>query len=99
MLTAETGIPATLFLFGWVGWILGKTVLLLINWSSVDSRKDRLIVFSYLVGFGACTIFNMFDVSLFDLRVNTIGWLLLAGIFGVQKLKVNHPGLGTNQKL
>lgn len=99
MLTAETGIPATLFLFGWVGWILGKTVLLLINWSSVNSRKDRLIVFSYLVAFGACTIFNMFDVSLFDLRVNTIGWLLLAGIFGVQKLKVNHPGLGTNQKL
>jgi O-antigen ligase len=87
MLTAETGIPATLFLFGWVGWILGKAVLLLINWSSVDSRKDRLIVFSYLIAFGACTIFNMFDVSLFDLRVNTIGWLLLAAISGSQQLK------------
>ncbi|ABG53553.1 O-antigen polymerase [Trichodesmium erythraeum IMS101] len=88
MLTAETGIPATLFFFVWVGSILGKTVWLLINWYSVNSRKNRLIVFSYLVAFSACTIFNMFDVSLFDLRVNTIGWLLLAAISGSQKLKV-----------
>ena len=93
MLTAETGIPTTLFLFGWVGWILGKAVLLLINWPSIDSRKDRLIVFSYLVAFAACTIFNMFDVSLFDLRVNTIGWLLLAAISGIQKFKLSHPEL------
>jgi len=88
MLTAETGIPATLFLFGWVGWILGKAVLLLGNWSDVDFREDRLIFFSYLVAFAACTIFNMFDVSLFDLRVNTIGWLLLAAIFSIQNSKV-----------
>ncbi len=88
MLTAETGIPATLFLFGWVGWILGKGVLFLINWSDLNSREDRLIFFSYLVAFAACTIFNMFDVSLFDLRVNTIGWLLLATICGSQKLEV-----------
>lgn len=83
MLTAETGIPAALFLFVWVGWILAKAVLLLMNWSSIDFRGDRLIFFSYLVAFAACTIFNMFDVSLFDLRVNTIGWLLLAAICGL----------------
>lgn len=83
MLTAETGIPAALFLFGWVGWILAKAGLFLINWSSVYSRGERLIFFSYLVAFGACTIFNMFDVTLFDLRVNTMGWLLLAAICGV----------------
>ncbi|NES04116.1 MAG: O-antigen ligase family protein [Okeania sp. SIO2F4] len=85
MLTAETGIPATLFLCGWVGWILGKAVLLLINWSDINSKEDRLIFFSYLVAFAACTIFNMFDVTLFDLRVNTIGWLLLAAICGVSR--------------
>ncbi|MGK7923295.1 MAG: O-antigen ligase family protein [Trichodesmium sp.] len=83
MLTAETGIPAALFLFGWVGWIFGKAVLLLVNWSSVHSGEDRLIFFSYLVAFAACTIFNMFDVTLFDFRVNTIGWLLLAAICGL----------------
>ncbi|MGD1717553.1 O-antigen ligase family protein [Dapis sp. BLCC M172] len=85
MLTAETGIPAALFFFGWVGWILGRGVLLFVNWSDVNSRGDRLIFFSYLVAFAACTIFNMFDVSLFDLRVNTIGWLLLAAICGNQE--------------
>lgn len=67
MLMVEIGIFVILFLFGWVGWILGKIVLLLINWFFVDFRKDCLIVFSYLVGFGVCIIFNMFDVSLFDL--------------------------------
>ncbi|MGD1807137.1 O-antigen ligase family protein [Dapis sp. BLCC M126] len=87
MLTAETGIPATLFLFGWVGWILGKAVLLLMNWSNVNCGENRLIFFSYLVAFGACTIFNMFDVTLFDLRVNIIGWLLLAAISGIQNSK------------
>ncbi|MDJ0553095.1 MAG: O-antigen ligase family protein [Microcoleaceae cyanobacterium MO_207.B10] len=82
MLTAETGIPAALFLFGLVGWILVKASLFLIHWADIYSRGERLIFFSYLVAFGACTIFNMFDVTLFDLRVNTMGWLLLAAICG-----------------
>ncbi|MEB3340768.1 O-antigen ligase family protein [Okeania sp.] len=128
MLTAETGIPATLFFCGWVGWILGKGVWLFINWSDVTAdsrymkhrysklnvcsaemtatdlphqngircnfRENRLIFFSYLVAFAACTIFNIFDVSLFDLRVNTIGWLLLAAICGSQELKVRSQKLG-----
>lgn len=93
MLTAETGIPAALFFFGWVGWILGKGVLLFVNWCDANSRGDRLIFFSYLVAFGACTIFNMFDVSLFDLRVNTIGWLLLAAICGIQNPGVRSQNL------
>jgi O-antigen ligase len=99
MLTAETGIPATLFLCGLVGGILAKGVWLLVNWrgngdegyltgvTEVNNQmffnRDRLIFFSYLVAFGACTLFNTVDVTLFDLRVNTIGWLLLAAICGV----------------
>ncbi|NEP82454.1 MAG: O-antigen ligase family protein [Okeania sp. SIO3B3] len=92
MLTAETGIPAALFLFVWVGWILAKAVLLLMNWLSIYSRGDRFIFFSYLVAFAACTIFNMFDVSLFDLRVNTIGWLLLAAICGLIERRQKAEG-------
>ncbi len=93
MLMAETGIPTALFLFVWVGWILAKAVLLLVNWSAIDSREDHLIFFSYLVAFSACTIFNMFDITLFDLRVNTIGWLLLAAICGVISSKKNYDSL------
>ncbi len=111
MLTAETGIPATLLLFGLVGWVLASGVLLVVNWLHfpVDTQEqeiteenstsyitnrvvyqdvdsgDRLIFFSYLLAFGACTLFNTVDVTLFDLRLNTISWLLLAAICGVCK--------------
>jgi len=122
MLTAETGIPATLLLFGLVGWVLARGVLLLANWSlfsadikheqivtqevaknalylnqkSIINTKnqvvcqevratDRLIFFSYLLAFVACTLFNTVDVTLFDFRLNTTSWLLLAAICGVSQ--------------
>ncbi|WP_143603845.1 O-antigen ligase family protein, partial [Tychonema bourrellyi] len=44
---------------------------------------DRLIFFSYLLAFAACTLFNTVDVTLFDFRVNTISWLILAAICGI----------------
>ncbi|MEW5856598.1 MAG: O-antigen ligase family protein, partial [Cyanobacteriota bacterium] len=82
MLTAETGIPATIFFCGLVGWVIAQAVLLLAT-RLISSLRNRLILFSYLVAFGACTLFNVVDVSIFDLRVNTLGWLLLAAICGV----------------
>jgi O-antigen ligase len=122
MLTAETGIPATLFFLGLVGWVLARGVLLLVNWRShfpVDIEQeqiaaqateenaisnitnrvicqdtnsgDRLIFFSYLLAFAACTLFNTVDVTLFDFRVNTISWLLLAAICGVSEASVSLP--------
>lgn len=50
---------------------------------SWGGESDRLILFSYLIAFIACTLFNTVDVTLFDFRVNTLGWLLLAAISGV----------------
>ena len=122
MLTAETGIPATLLLFGLVGWVLARGVWLLAHWplfpadikheqiatletaenaldlnqKSIISSKnqvacqevratDRLIFFSYLLAFVACTLFNTVDVTLFDFRLNTTSWLLLAAICGVSQ--------------
>ncbi len=137
MLTAETGIPATLLLFGLVGWVLARGVLLLMNWpiSATDIQQeqiateevgenalllnqnslvnstnqvfcqkkqadDRLIFFSYLLAFAACTLFNTVDVTLFDFRVNTISWLLLAAICGVgdRELVIGGRGWETNNK-
>lgn len=116
MLTAETGIPATLLFAGLVGWIMYKTILILQVWSRVFNARtsleftennpalsnqlkgnlnntlddrlldDRLIIFTYLVAFGSCVLFNLLDVSLFDIRVNLLGWLLLSAIAGI----VNH---------
>ena len=122
MLTAETGIPATLVLFGLVGWVLARGVWLLAHWPlfpadikheqiatlekaeiSLDLNQksifnstnqvacqdlraaDRLIFFSYLLAFVACTLFNTVDVTLFDFRLNTTSWLLLAAICGVSQ--------------
>jgi O-antigen ligase len=90
MLTAETGIPGTVLFCGLIGWVLAQAVLLLGMWSDVAPtvgryqwHQDRLILFSYLMAFAGCTLFNLLDVTLFDLRVNTLGWLLLAAICGV----------------
>ncbi|EGK86720.1 O-antigen ligase domain-containing protein [Microcoleus vaginatus PCC 9802] len=122
MLTAETGIPATLLLCSLVGGVLARGVLLLANWPlfpgdikpekiatqevaknalfihrkslvSITSQvayedaraADRLIFFSYLLAFAACTLFNTVDVTLFDFRLNTTSWLLLAAIWGVSQ--------------
>jgi hypothetical protein len=81
MLTAETGIPATILFCSLVGWVIAKGVLLLNNFSGQETGK--LIFFTYLVAFGGCILFNTVDVTLFDFRVNTFGWLLLAAIGGV----------------
>jgi O-antigen ligase len=77
MLMAETGIPVTVSIMLLVGWILTQAVLILPH-----LREEKIIFLTYLIAFSACIIFNCFDVSLFDLRVNTLSWFILAAIAG-----------------
>jgi O-antigen ligase len=88
MLTAETGIPATLLLIGAIAWILAQGILVLIR-----NKSDRLILFTYSVAFTGLILFNTVDISLFDFRVNTLGWLILAAIWGVVRFdkEVSKP--------
>jgi O-antigen ligase len=90
MLMAETGIPATLLFCGLISWILAQAVLLLGVCSGVEPpapryqwHQDRLILFTYLIAFAGFTLFNLLDVTIFDLRVNALGWVLLSAICGV----------------
>ncbi len=97
MLLAEIGVFGTLLFSGLVGTILGKAVQLMIHlnkslnrWKKGNESKhflekeaDFLLLFTYLVTFGLCIIFNLLDVSIFDLRVNLMGWLLLSAIAGI----------------
>jgi O-antigen ligase len=85
MSLAETGFPATILLFGLVGWVIGRGILLLRRWGKVVIAhfNDRLILFSYITTFLACTLFNMSDITLFDARMNSLGWIILAAIWGV----------------
>ena len=78
MLSAEIGVIAVLLLVVIVGSIMISATRLLLN-----DNKPKLILFSYMLAFISCIIFNLTDVSIFDLRVNTISWILLAAISGV----------------
>ena len=80
MFGAETGVFATLLFLGIVGLIVYQASILLIDWATDDYR---LIYFSYLVVFFCCILFNLLDVTVFDLRVNTIIWIILSAISGV----------------
>ena len=84
MLSLEIGIVATLFLCLIVGYILGRTIKSVFIDPKLElTKKNKLIVFTYLITFISCILFNLFDVTLFDLRVNTISWLILAAISGI----------------
>lgn len=80
MLSAEMGVPATLLFYGLVGWILYSGVRQL---QQLQDRRDRAIIFTYITTFLACTGFSLLDVTLFDARINTLQWLILASIWGV----------------
>ncbi|MBP5976537.1 O-antigen ligase family protein [Brasilonema sp. CT11] len=83
MLFAEIGFPTTLLFCGLLVWIFIGGVQVLQKLKSVDQAEDKLICFSYLLVFVSWVLFNTADVSLFDFRLNTLSWLLLAAISGV----------------
>lgn len=75
----EWGIPIALLTTLWVGWIVAQGVRRAMHLKG----EDRLILLTILIAFGAATVFNLLDVSLFDLRGNVLGWLLLSAIAGI----------------
>ena len=92
MLSCEVGLPATLLFYGLVGWAVVRGTWLLGFWrsfspSTVDitqfTLQNQSILFAYLVAFLGCTLFSLLDIPLFDVRINLLGWLLLAAICGV----------------
>jgi O-antigen ligase len=99
MLLAEIGIPGTLLFLGLVGVVLYQATRLCFRLSQrgrpLQRQRLHLLLFSYLLAFGSITLFNLFDVSLFDLRVNLLGWLLLSAIAGVSQRPLSRPALNS----
>ncbi|MDX2098445.1 MAG: O-antigen ligase family protein [Leptolyngbyaceae cyanobacterium bins.59] len=92
MIAAESGLISAFLLFGLVGFVTFRGILHLQFISCQQEHEDsnltdwsqpNLIWLAYLVAFGACTLFNVLDVTIFDVRLNLIGWSLLAAINGV----------------
>jgi O-antigen ligase len=88
MLMAEMGIPATLIFYGMVGWVMYRGVMWVREARWVVGAADRAITVTFLTVFLACTLFSFFDVTFFDVRINTLNWLILAAIWGVGQMPV-----------
>ena len=82
MLSSNLGIPATIAIFGLVGWILMQGTLLFLNFP-LQWRAERTIFFTYLVAFAGFMIFNIADVTALELRLNVLAWSILASICGL----------------
>ncbi len=80
MLMAETGIIGLLLFSGWVGWIYFRGVKLL---RLLKLGEGQLLLFTYMVAFAGCILFNTVDVTISDGKMNTINWLLLSLIGGM----------------
>ena len=94
MLGLEVGIVATVFFCLLIGYLLAQTI----NHCFCTARKtfqesERIIIFTYLTAFTSCIGFNLFDVTIFDLRVNTISWILLAAIASNSGLRMSDSKL------
>jgi O-antigen ligase len=109
MFGMEMGLPIAIMFVGSIGWIVARGTILL--WqqdrfdkktTKADSERDidrekSSIFIAYLISFFVCIFFNIVDVSLYDLRSNLAGWLLLAVItsiiieFDRQKNLSNYP--------
>ena len=90
MLSAEIGLPGLLLLLGLVGSIIIRGSKLVSIWSDLSPtpgaqqwQQDQLMFLTFIIAFCALTLFNWLDVTLFDLRLNLLAWLILAAINGV----------------
>jgi O-antigen ligase len=89
MFMAETGIIGLILLMLFVGRVFQQGIIAFNSIKNSDS--ERIILFSYLICFSAYFIFNLFDVSIFDLRSNTLGWFILICIAGVSEKLRQKP--------
>ncbi|AKG24652.1 O-antigen ligase family protein [Calothrix sp. 336/3] len=81
MLAAETGIFATLLFCALLIWIVVDGVKVLFQEQYLQT-EDKLLFFSYLLVTTAWILFNTVDVTIFDIRLNTISWLLIGAMVG-----------------
>lgn len=87
MMSAETGLITTMVMIMIITHILWKGILSVSK--SKPEKKDTIILLSYIIVFCGYSIFNLFDVSLFDLRLNILAWIILASISGVSHQQTN----------
>lgn len=73
-LACDTGIPTLLFFC----WVVGRSYMTGIR-RLMQAYCDPILL-SYMLAFSGCILFALFDVTLFDARINVLGWFLLGSI-------------------
>jgi O-antigen ligase len=81
-LASEAGIPVMLGFCAVIGTIYYRGVRTFIELGADSKRSEnRAILLGYLLAFGGCLLFALFDVILFDARNNILSWGLLSAIY------------------
>jgi O-antigen ligase len=92
-LASEAGIPVMLGFCAVIGTIYYRGVRTFIDLGTDSGQSDhklgddaacqgnRAILLGYLLAFGGCLLFGLFDVIIFDARNNILSWGLLAAIY------------------
>ena len=78
MLAAETGIPLMVAFSVVIGRICLQGAYAYLKGGLTQS--NRAVLMSYLLAFAACVLFSVFDIALFDSRINALAWGMLAAI-------------------
>jgi hypothetical protein len=82
LLAVEAGIPVLLLFCALVGPICYRALRQLL---SLKPSRQRALLLAYLLAFWGCLAFALFDVTFYDARINTVNWVILAGLYGVGK--------------
>ena len=82
-LASESGLPVMIGFCVVCGTIFYRALQTYFARDDRLSVDERAILFSYLLAFSACLLFALFDVVLFDARLNIATWGLLAALYAM----------------
>ncbi|MEI6429657.1 MAG: O-antigen ligase family protein [Pseudanabaena sp. ELA607] len=94
LLAFSTGLINAFLFIGLVGIFIGRAVYVMVRRWLAPLEQQWL--FTTLLAFGCCIVFHITDSSMFDPRLNCLGWLLLGGLSGVsEQIFINRKNLET----
>lgn len=82
MLSANLGLPATIIFMSLVGWIVTCAMILFLSFP-IEWHDSRTIFLTFIVAFGGFILSQVSNVTVADLRLNTLAWILLSSLCGL----------------
>lgn len=80
LLAVEAGVPVLLLFV----LLVGRICYLGVRWlMAAPLDEHRAVLLAYLLAFWGCVAFAWFDVTFYDARINTMNWVLLAGVYAL----------------